>query len=241
MTRPMSLRLCIALVTSLWLSLCLGLHQPRSSHAASSTQLSNSLQGVWASTRCDPWPGGPFVRREYRFTEKEFSRRFMRFLDAACTGPYVMVRTDGTYRVTGFSTTVPGALDVEFRPTGVFVTPLTTTAADQLNSANGGTAGPCETGAWFVGAEQRVSVTRGCAALQISAVRNLVEYDIARVEGPTIFFGAPPADGFPANTPQRRPIAFSSGVPLIQAPPAPAILLPDAGGDMTQLVRRVRR
>lgn len=198
------------------------------------TQAQIGLPGTWGTNACEPLSGGPRARRQMRFTAREFSRTWTRFADGACSTPTVRVRTEGTWRATGPSPSVPGAIELELKPVTVFLTPLTTTAADMLNA----TPYACGTGAWSVGAEQEVLATSGCAVVQISPYRGLTEFDIALVQGTKLFVGAPPIDGGQPNLPQRRPTTLSGPLDLIQAVPA-EILLPATGADMT--TQRARR
>ncbi len=169
-----------------------------------------------------------------RFTAREFSRTWTRFADGACATPTVRVRTEGTYRVIGASPIVPGAIDIEFRPVAVFLTPLTTTAADVLNA----TPFACATDVWFAGVEQQVPAVSGCSVYQIGAYRGQTEFDIALVQGTKLFVGAPPGDGGTPDIPQRRPTALSGPLDLIKAVSA-EILLPATGADW--MMQRVRK
>ena len=198
-------------------------------HATAPTQGLNVLPGTWGSSGCEPWPGGPFVRREYKFGDRTFTRTITRFANGNCSIPTYRLRTEGSYRVIGASAIVPGAVDIELKPSAVSVTPLTTTAADLLN---GSSSAPCVTGAWLIGSEQTLLPARGCTQLLVLPFRGGTEFDIARNDG-QLSLGLWPADGFPPTLPERRPTLLGAGLLLVQAAPAPEILLPDSGADLT--------
>ena len=191
----------------------------------------NILPGTWGGNGCEPWPGGPFVRREYKFGDSTFTRTITRFANSICSIPMYRLRTEGGYRVVGASAIVPGAVDIELKPSTIGVTPLTTTAADLLN---GSTSAPCVTNAWLIGSEQALLPARGCKQLQVLPFRGGTEFDIARNDGGRLLLGLWPDDGFPPTLPERRPTLLGPGLLLVQAAPTPDILLPDSGADLTK-------
>jgi hypothetical protein len=194
-------------------------------HAAPAQQ-APAFDGVWASTLCEPQPGGPFAKRLLTISGGAFVLEVTSFLDGQCIGPRLKTQLEGAFRVRAPSPTVPGAWDVEFTIRRAALTPYVTNMAEFLNSAQPGT---CGVNTWSVGTEQDLAATHGCQLIGLDLRRPLVEYDIAKVEQNFLFLGQRPADGGFLNTPARRPTQF--GPPLLRQPEAPTTpLLPDTGG-----------
>ena len=188
------------------------------------------LPGRWASPSCESWPGAPFVRREYRFDGRNFTRIVTRFMNSACSMPTYRLRTEGTYHLVRPSGSVPGAIDIDFKPGTIGVTPLTTNAADTLNMS---TSAPCVGSAWLAGSEQAIVPAQGCPDLLVLPFRGGTEFDIVRNDGNVLSLGLWPADGLPPTLPERRPTLFAPGINLVQSAAVSTILLPDTGADLS--------
>jgi hypothetical protein len=63
--------------------------------------------------------------------------------------------------------------------------------------------------------EQDVTATHGCLPLGLDLLHRGTEYDLVKVEGDKLYYGARPADGSGLDTPERRPAALQ--VPLVRA------------------------
>jgi hypothetical protein len=63
--------------------------------------------------------------------------------------------------------------------------------------------------------EQDVTATHGCLPLGLDLVHRGTEYDLVKVEGDQLYYGARPADGSGLDTPEKRPTALQ--VPLVRA------------------------
>jgi hypothetical protein len=117
------------------------------------------------------------------------------------SGPYTFVRP---------STAVPGAVEADFAFTDMKITPHTPEFAGFLNSGAPGTCGPAE---WKVNVAQSVKPTDGCAVIGVK-LSEYKEYDLVKVDGDKLYYGARPADGSAPDTPAKRATALQ--VPLVR-------------------------
>lgn len=155
------------------------------------------LVGEWDSGLCgsyvraagtDPVP----IRRQYLFTEDQFSVRYTFYADAACSRTLFVVRTSGPYRL---GATVAGrpqarAVDVIFEKRF-----LTIEAPEMLaRVAN------CGRGNWQVGVQQDISDT-ACLVFKSKAQCG-ADYDIVTIADGVLFPGLRTPD---MCTPAGRP------------------------------------
>lgn len=185
------------------------------------------FSGIWSSTECEPWPGRPFARRELTLTGEAYRLDVTSFNDDRCTIPTLRTRYEGRFVARRPSPLIPEAWEVEFAIQRVLLTPYVLNTADFLNSALPGT---CGAERWFVGIEQDLTATNGCALIGLNLRARPVEYDIATVQGNRLFLGQRPPDGNLLFAPERRPTTF--GLPLLRTGDV-VILLPPVGGDYT--------
>ena len=166
--------------------------------------------GVWSSAGCEPYPGGPFARREIVIEAGRFSQVITAFADGGCSMPKLRMRVEGRFVFRGISPIIPspGVYDVELRWEQVFIRAEHTNQAEFLNTHRPGLCA----GNWSVGVEQDLAGTNGCRKLGIDLRRPIVEYDITGRVGDVIYLGARPSDGGLLTSAVRRPISF--GAPL---------------------------
>jgi hypothetical protein len=181
-------------------------------HPARAQTIGADFGGVWSSESCEPYPGGPFVRREILIEGNRFSRVITAFTDGRCSIPTLRMRVEGEFVFRGLSPIIPtpGVYNIELRWERVFLRPERTNEADFLNSHRPGLCG----GAWSVGAEQDLESTAGCRKLGIDLRRPIIEYDITGRIDTRIFFGTRPQNGAQLYSVKDRPISF--GAPLLK-------------------------
>lgn len=171
------------------------------------------LTGRWVSAGCEP--GGPnqFNTRDFTLTRDRWTLLLTAHADQNCAVRTLSILINGPYTLGQASTTVPGATEGEFTANSVKLTPHVDQLVGLLNSA---TAGTCGTQAWQLDVEQDITPTGGCSVLGLRLP--FTEYDIVKVEGNQLFFGARPADGSTLDAPDKRPTSFNA--PVIRRPDA---------------------
>ncbi|HZI12185.1 MAG TPA: hypothetical protein VE153_17510 [Myxococcus sp.] len=171
-------------------------------------------QGEWASeqgeVRVSEGGGRTYLTRHFLFTPDANHATFVFYTDASFQVPNLTLRFWGGYTLLGESPAVKGALEAEFPLSNAAITPNTEGAAAFLNSAPAGT---CGTQPWQVGVEQDVTASGGCILFGLNTATT-VEYDLLKVQGNRLYFGARPADGGLLDSPERRPTALQ--VPVVR-------------------------
>ncbi len=241
-------RFAISLITFvLIVSVAFGIStaQLRPTQAATLAQNTGpNFGGVWASTGCEPYPGGPFAKRELTIEGREFIYIITAFNDAKCWIPSLRMRIQGAFVIRGSSVEAPTIYKIEFQWKQVSIRPEVTPTADFLNTAR---QGLCGSAGWSPGGEQDLAATKGCRLLGIDLSRANTEFDLGAVYGNQLLLGARPADGGSIFTPARRPVALGPALTKVQdvadpvfapvppapPPPPPAIILPETGGNVT--------
>jgi hypothetical protein len=171
--------------------------------------------GHWVSERGEERPnaqgGTNYLKRDFTNTRDEAAATLMFFKDASYTDRTFTLVVSGPYRFVRPSAAVPGAVEADFSFTDMKITPHTPEFAGFLNSGKPGT---CGTEAWKVDVQQSVKPTDGCAVIGVK-LSEYREYDLVKVDGDTLYYGARPADGSAPDTPAKRPTALQ--VPLVRA------------------------
>jgi hypothetical protein len=196
---------------------------PQSHHQAGAS----SILGRWVSVQCEARPNAQYVKRDFKLAKTQWELDQLIYADAACTQPTLNFHVEGSYVLGNPSTVLPGATEAEFTLATVKLTPRVQATADFLNTAPAGTCGAAR---WELGVEQDLGPTKGCALFGLDLTNPIVEYDVVKVEGKQLFFGARPQDGGFLNTPERRPTSFAE--PLARqaaAPPQGPKTLPATG------------
>ncbi|MEB3299695.1 MAG: hypothetical protein VKO21_09450 [Candidatus Sericytochromatia bacterium] len=116
--------------------------------------------------------------------------------------PFVTIHIEGPYEITGPSTAVAGAFEGRFGITKKTLMPRSTYAAEYLNSLNQAATG-------FKADEALDITSTGFAPFGQYPVSEVdADYDILKVEGDKLYFGARPDDNN-MGTPEKRPTALS--------------------------------
>jgi hypothetical protein len=160
------------------------------------------LSGKWQSA-CTPMSDTQGFVLDFDLTDKTWGLDYVVYGDKACTSKFLTVRIEGPYEVGSASKTVAGAHDARFAFTKKTITPHSAAAAGYLASDAG-----CNQPGFAEGVAKDVGAT-GCANLgqrPISACP--ADYDLVKVDGDTLFFGARPADN-DMCTEAKRPTAIS--------------------------------
>lgn len=220
----------------------LGVTQPQKAQAALLAQATGPNFGaVWASPGCEPYPGGPFAKRELVIEGRTYSYIVTAYNDGRCWIPSLRMRIEGNIVIRGSSVEAPTIYRIDFQWKQVFIRPEVTPTADFLNISR---PGLCGSAGWSVGGEQDLAPTKGCRVLGIDLSRAITEFDIGAVYGDQLLLGVRPADGGTLFNVARRPTAL--GLPLVKVtdvleptfapappappPPPPTIILPETGG-----------
>ena len=234
----------ILILIGMILALGIGMAHPNPTQAANLKQTTGpNFAGVWASNQCEPYPGGPFAKRELTIEGRAYTYIITAFNDGKCWIPSLRMRIEGTFVIRGSSVEAPTIYSIEFQWKQVFIRPEVTPTADYLNPAR---QGLCGNAGWSPGGEQDLSPTKGCRLLGIDLNHANTEFDIGAVYGSQLLLGARPADGGPLFNAARRPGAL--GLPLIKVqdvgeptfapappqppPPPPSPILPETGGTL---------
>ncbi|GFN94835.1 adenomatosis polyposis coli down-regulated 1 [Plakobranchus ocellatus] len=176
-----------------------------------------SLEGEWASTRCESRQYGMFLTRRLRFLPDDvtWQGRYDYYHDALCQHPSFSLDAKGSYSGGSDSKLIPRAKDYSFRVTKLKVTPHDGRTADSMNHYSGQGCGKAH--AWVAGQEQDVTWTGGCVTLGIRLPN--MERDIMRMEVSHrklhLYVGQRLIDRKPGTAYQmERPTAFQE--PLIK-------------------------
>jgi hypothetical protein len=174
------------------------------------------LVGTWASpkgeVRDEAHGQKNYLTRRFTFTRDASSATFVYFTDATYKVPKMTVRFSGAFTLHGESPSVKGAVEADFPLSTLRLLPHTADAVAWLNSAKPGT---CGTQPWQVGVEQDVTPTGGCGVLGINTATT-VEYDVVKVTGRELTFGARPTEGGLLDAPTKRPTSLQ--VPVVREP-----------------------
>jgi hypothetical protein len=174
-----------------------------------------SIRGHWVSLAVEERPGAngstSYLRRDFTSDDQRSTARLMLYSDPEGTQPTLTIHLEGPYTIGEPSTAVPGAYEGDFH---FDTAKLTTHNAFFLNLLNSANAGTCGLAPWELDVEQDVTATRGCLPLGLDLVNRDTEYDIIKVEGEKLYYGARPADGSGLDTPEKRPTALQ--VPLVR-------------------------
>lgn len=153
----------------------------------------NTLSVTYVSPTVEEWYGG-FGTREFVFHDGRWQLIFTHAHDPAMTQRTFQFRTGGDYKITGFSTTVPGAFEVTFDENLEHVTLLT--AIPEVIAG----MGMAECGLQ-PNIESDISAT-GCAAWK--PVAQCGDFDLLALDGTGLRFGRRPADNDMCS-PEKRP------------------------------------
>lgn len=164
-----------------------------------------ALAGRYASP-CLPAPQADgstqYNRLDFTLGDADWSLDYVVHADAACATRLVTVHIDGPYAVGAPHATLPEVYEARFGFTKKTITPHVQPLADALGSMG------CGSGAWAVDQPQDV-LERGCAGFgQYPASSCAADYDLVKLDGGKLQFGARPADN-DMCTPAKRPSALN--------------------------------
>ncbi|MEZ4249557.1 MAG: hypothetical protein R3B99_15115 [Polyangiales bacterium] len=165
-----------------------------------------NVAGRWVSD-CLPSPQADgstqYFRLDFELTVDAWDLDYVVHADDACEIPLVTVNIVGPYAFERPSDAVAGAWEARFGFTSKTIRPEVDGLRDFLNSLEG-----CGSADFETGVAQDVFAT-GCAGFgQYPADACAADYDLVRVEGDVLQFGARPADN-DMCTPEKRPTALS--------------------------------
>jgi len=179
-----------------------------------------SIVGRWISetveTRQDAQHHPLYLRRDFTTTSTRSEARLDFYADADGAAPTVSVVVAGPYTLGAPWSAVAGSFQGTFTFDDARITPRAQGLVDALNAAAPGTCGSLP---FRVNVEQSVNDTGGCAALGIDLRQRNTEYDIVKLDGDELSYGARPDDGGGLDTPGRRPTALQ--VPLVRVADRP--------------------
>ncbi|GAB6026116.1 hypothetical protein CHUAL_012317 [Chamberlinius hualienensis] len=145
------------------------------------------LSGDWISTRCETRPFSMFLTRQITFYHHSNSKNatnlrwkgiYSYFLDARCRKPSFTLTAHGYYHISGLSTVIDGASDIDFNLDSMLITPHTVAMVNTLNDNDDGQCGT--SGTWRMEQTQNVTITNGCLNLRLTVPSK--EYEIVKLE-----------------------------------------------------------
>lgn len=158
--------------------------------------------GRWRSP-CVPNGQGQHIALAFDIAATNWNLDYVTYGDDACAAPFLSVRVEGTYALTGASS-VAGAQNAVFRFTRKTVTPHGAAAVGYAQSI-----ASCGTGAWSDGVARDVTAS-GCAGIGQRPVASCgQDYDLVAVDATTLRFGQRPADN-DMCTEDKRPAALAT-------------------------------
>jgi hypothetical protein len=165
-----------------------------------------NLAGRWVSD-CIPSPQADgstqYFRLDFDLRASDWDLDYVVHADAACEVPLVTVAIAGPYALERPSSSVEGAWEARFGFASKTIRPEVDGLRDFLNSLDG-----CGTEPFQTGVAQDVYAS-GCPAFgQYPQAACSADYDLVRLDGDTLYFGARPANN-DMCTPANRPTALS--------------------------------
>lgn len=166
------------------------------------TQTKPNIAGRWKSA-CTPAGNDQFFSLDFDIQAATWAIDYVVFGDQACAQKFLTVRIEGPYELTAPSKAVEGAWEARFGFSKKTVTPHAAAAASFLESAQG-----CGQTGFAEGQPKDISAS-GCGALgQRPVARCGADYDLVKLEGDVLKFGARPADN-DMCTEAKRPTAIA--------------------------------
>jgi hypothetical protein len=175
---------------------------PASPDAANAPQLA----GGWRSD-CLPSPQADgskqSIRLDFQLTAARWDLDYVTHGDDACAAPLVTVHIAGPYTLERPSAQVDGAWEARFGFDAKTIRPEVDGLRDHLNSLEG-----CGGADFQTGVAQDVYAA-GCPAFgQYPRSSCAADFDLVKLDGDALHFGARPADNNMCS-PERRPTALS--------------------------------
>ncbi len=144
------------------------------------------LVGDWSSSGCEAYDDGNggtnYLTRSFSLTDTRWSLDLTIYGDPDCTYGLFSSAIEGPYTLGG-AASVEGATNGDFGFTTNVWTPLVEDLATVFEQSG------CASGAWEVGVGQDVTET-GCIGVAHPIAECPVEFDIVKVDGDDLYFGA---------------------------------------------------
>lgn len=171
--------------------------------------------GHWISPTVETRPGSDgsplYVKRDFVNGPQRSVARLFFFRDPEGIQRTLTIHLEGPYTIGQPSPTVPGAFESDFHFDVVKLTVHNEFFLTLLNSAAPET---CGNKPFQLDVEQDVTETHGCLPLGLDLLHRGSEYDLVKVEGDRLYYGARPKDGSGPDRPDKRPTALQ--VPLVR-------------------------
>lgn len=165
------------------------------------TPTPSMLVGTWQSDCVDTGDG--HIQLTFHLTESTWELDYDAFADDVCQTGFMTVTITGPYELGDASDAVEGARKGSFHFGERHVTPHMEPAAEMLGAT-------CPGPSYLVG--ENNDLNAGCANLGLYPISDCpTDYDLIKLDGNTLYFGARPADNNMC-TPEKRPGAL--GLPL---------------------------
>ncbi len=166
-----------------------------------------AIEGTWSSPACESTPDGSMhFTRTFKIDKGAWAIDFSTYGDAACKEKMVTVDIDGPYKLEKPSPKVKGATEAQFLFTRRKATPKSEGAAKWLSSVKA-----CGKADWKAGESVDIDAS-GCPQLGAYPKAQCAgEFDLVKVEGDQLFFGARPADGNLCSK-EKRPAQLGAPV-----------------------------
>jgi hypothetical protein len=165
------------------------------------------LDGTWSSPTCESTPDGSMhFTRTFKLEKDRWAIDFSTYGDAACKEKMVTVDIDGPLKLEKPSAKVKGATEAQFLFAHRKATPRSEGAAKWLSSVKA-----CGKADWKAGESVDIDAS-GCPQLGAYPKAQCAgEFDLVKVEGDQLYFGARPADGNLCSK-EKRPQALGNPV-----------------------------
>jgi hypothetical protein len=173
-----------------------------------------SITGKWESTinevRPNPWGGKYFLRRFFDNKDNEARGTLVFYTDDTYTDKNMSIEVTGPYHFLQPSPDVPGATETDFEFSKIKVTPYAPAMVDMLNAMPSDYLEKWEAG---------VSQTAGKPGQHIMGMVIGVyrEYDVTKVEGDLLYYGARPADGSAPDAADKRAKSLQPALKKVKA------------------------
>jgi hypothetical protein len=176
---------------------------PRNAANAAATT-HQAMQGEWVSSSGEvrPGPNGSklYLKRVFSNRPERARAQLVFFTDETFSTRSITLDLEGPYELGRASDVVPGAVEATFSFDRLVITPHNDAMVGFLSSAPPGT---CGNEPWAKESAQDVSASGGCSVFGIE-LGKYKEYDLVKVDGDRLFYGARPADGGLPTEPSRR-------------------------------------
>lgn len=186
-----------------------------SNNPATTTEQKNMFLGTWLSdtveTRPDGNGGSLYLKRKFTITNDKSIGDFTFYADKEGKTVNMLLHFEGPYTLGKASTALTNATEGEFPFEVVKLTPKNDGITGFLNTSAPNT---CGKDMWKTDVEQDLTPTKGCKTIGFDIEKCPKEYDLIKVEGNKLFFGARPSDGSGLCSAEKRPTSFQ--VPVIK-------------------------